>query len=127
MIHPHDAIRARLNKQIRPPFTAKPSLESLRRTEWSQRFELLMRNRLVMGALRYRLIEEKKLQNNYMLVKYIRDKCDQYENTGNLECLVDIANVAMLEFESPGHSNPHFTAGDDTSHVGTFNPVKVTQ
>lgn len=120
IIHPHDAIRARLEKQIRPPSRPRPPLESLRKTEWIPLFEQYMRNRLVMGAMRYETFEEKMKGNNYACLTYIRDKCDEYEKTHNLECLVDLANVAMIEFGAPHYTNAHFTPGDDTSHVGTF-------
>lgn len=120
IIHPHDAIRARLEKQIRPPSRARPPLESLRKTEWIPLFEQYMRNRLVMGAMRYETFEEKMKGNKYDCLRYIRDKCDEYEKTHNLECLVDLANVAMIEFGAPHYPDAHFTPGDDTSHVGTF-------
>ena len=41
------------------PIKTKPSLESLKKTEWSPEFEKLMRNRLIMGAIRYGLLHEK--------------------------------------------------------------------
>lgn len=119
-VHTHDAIRSNLNKKIRPDIRPRPSLESLRQTEWVPEFEQYMRNRLVMGAMRYETFEEKRRGNNYACLEYIRRKCKEYESTGNLECLVDLANVAMIEFAAPHHPNPHFTPGDDTSHVGTF-------
>jgi hypothetical protein len=73
-----------------------------------------------MGAMRYETFAEKMRGNKYDCIEYIRRKCDEYEHGGNLECLVDLANVAMIEFGAPHHPNPHFTSGDDTSHVGTF-------
>lgn len=120
-IHTHDAIRKSLEKNIRPNSKPKPSLTSLRITEWVPQFEQYMRNRLIMGAIRYETFEEKLKGNKYNCLEYIRRKCNEYEATGNLECLVDLANVAMIEFAAPHHPNPHFTPGDDTSHVGTFN------
>jgi hypothetical protein len=121
IIHTHDAIRSNLNKRIRPEIRPRPPLEELRQTEWLPEFERYMRNRLIMGALRYETFAEKMKGNKYKCIEYIIRKCDEYEKTGNLECLVDLANVAMIEFGSPHHPNPHFTPGDDTSHVGTFN------
>lgn len=117
----HDAIRAHLNKQIRPEIRARPPLDELRKTEWIPLFEQYMRNRLVMGAMRYETFEEKMKGNNYDCLEYIRRKCKEYEKTHNLECLVDLANVAMIEFGAPHYTDAHFTPGDDTSHVGTFN------
>jgi hypothetical protein len=129
-VYTHDAIRASLNKKIRPdprktlnddPSKGdRPPLESLRQTEWIPEFEQYMRNRLVMGACRYETFEEKMRYNKYACIDYVRRKLKEYEDTGNLECLVDGANLLMIEFGAPHHPNPHFTPGDDTSHVGTF-------
>lgn len=113
-------IRDHLEKQIRPESKLRPSLEELRQTEWVPEFEQYMRNRLVMGAMRYETFEEKLKGNKYDCLGYVRRKLIEYENTGNLECLVDAANLLMIEFAAPHHPNPHFTPGDDTSHVGTF-------
>ncbi len=124
-------IRDHLEKQIRPsnkkPFKTDdplsgthPDLNSLRQTEWIPEFEQYMRNRLVMGAIRYETFEEKMRQNKYDCLGYVKRKCSEYEESGNLECLVDAANLLMIEFGAPHHPNPHFTPGDDTSHVGTF-------
>lgn len=122
IIHTHDAIRKHLEKQIRPPYHpgTKPSLDELKRTEWIPEFEQYMRNRLVMGGIRYETFKEKLHHNKYDCLEYIRRKLREYENTGNLECLVDAANLLMIEYASPHHPHPHFTPGDDTSHVGTF-------
>ena len=129
-ITPHDAIRKHLSKRIRPdprpslnedPSKGeRPPLDSLRNTEWIPEFEQYMRNRLIMGACRYETFEEKMKSNKYDCLGYVRRKCKEYEVTGNLECLVDAANLLMIEFGAPHHPNPHFTPGDDTSHVGTF-------
>lgn len=125
IIHPHDAIRKHLQKRIRPDYkpNSKPDVDSLRQTEWIPEFEQYMRNRLVMGAIRYETFEQKIHQNQYDCLGYIRRKLTEYEQSGNLECLVDAANLLMIEFASPHHPNPHFTPGDDTSHVGTFKKV----
>lgn len=91
-----------------------PDLESLRGTEWFPEFEQLMRNRLIMGAFRYGLIEHKS-KMNYNMLAYLKEKVDQYARTGNKEALVDIANMAGLEFMFPSHPNAHWAAGDDDS------------
>lgn len=118
MIHTHDAIRAHLQKRIRPDPRPRPPLHSLRETEWVPQFEQYMRNRLVMGAMRYETFDEKLKGNKYDCLGYVKRKLIEYESTGNLECLVDAANLLMIEFAAPHHPNPHFNPGDDASHVG---------
>lgn len=86
--------------------------EDMWQTEWSPRFEKLMRNRLIMGALRYgKLNAPGKPQ--YDRMASIQKRAKLYAETGNLEILVDIANLALLEFEEGRHPKRHFTAIDE--------------
>ena len=119
IVHAHDAIRKYLQKRIRPEPKLKPPPDELRQTEWIPEFEQYMRNRLVMGAMRYETFKEKIVNNKYDCIGYIRRKLIEYEQSGNLECLVDAANLLMIEFASPNHPHPHFTPLDDISHVNT--------
>ena len=93
-----------------------PSIDELRETEWSPEFEQLMRNRMIMGAFRYgRLRSESKPV--YDRMNSIRQRLPIYEATGNLEVLVDIANMALLEFVEGEHPNRHLKAVDDGVHT----------
>lgn len=76
----------------------------LRKTEWSEAFETLMRNRLVIGALRYgRMGSTGKPQ--YDRISAAKKRLARYLETGNVEMLVDVANFMMLEFvEGPKKS-----------------------
>jgi len=96
----------------------KPDLDSLRLTEWSPEFERLMRNRLIMGAIRYGLLSDPKKTANYPLVYRAQILLADYQNTGNLELLVDAANFLLLEFVQGKHPNRHWTALDS----GDANP-----
>jgi hypothetical protein len=86
--------------------------DELKTSEWSIRFEELMRNRLMMGSYRY----GKKLHDprapGFSCVRHIRDRISRYEYDGNLEWLVDVANFAMLEFMHSQHPNAHFKSTD---------------
>lgn len=119
MIHTHDAIRKHLEKRIRPDPRDRPSLSELRSNQWSDEFEQYMRNRLIVGAIRYKTFDEKRIDNKYNTLDYVVNKTIEYRITRNKECLVDAANLLMIEFECPTIPNTHFTAEDDTSHVST--------
>lgn len=107
----HDLIRDHLLKDIFPP---KPlNVEELRKTEWNTEFEEKMRNRLILGAFRYGLLNRQSLKFN--VPDYIRVKLKRYEETGNLEALVDVANLALVEYTLSEHPNKHFKAMDDTT------------
>jgi len=96
-----------------------PDLEILKKTEWSDYFERLMRNRMIVGAFRYgRLHDKKKKKWNRVESAIIRLKL--YEQTGNLEHLVDVANMCLLEFEIGAHPKKHFQSADDQHHTRGF-------
>lgn len=99
------------------PAKLVPSYESLARTEWSPKFERYMRNRLIMGAIRYGLLHaEGKPQ--YDRVESMVKRLEKYRATGSLELLVDVANLALLEFEECHHPLAHWDSEDDGEHVG---------
>lgn len=104
-----------IRKRLESGLMQRPSLAELKQTEWSRNFENLMRNRLLMGAFRYGLIRGKGEQG-YDMIRSMRRRIELYEETGNLEYLVDVANVAMLEFEWPSKHNAHFSSVDDGEH-----------
>ena len=86
-------------------------IESLKKTEWSNEFEALMRNRLVLGAIRYgKLHAPGKPQ--YDRIASCMKRLQIYEETGNKELLVDVADLCLLEFEECHHPLEHFKAID---------------
>ena len=92
------------------------NLNELSITEWSTEFESLMRNRLILGALRYgRLKAPGKAR--YNRVESIIKRMKAYQETGNKEYLVDCANLCLLEYEECHHPAAHFHAVDDGEHV----------
>ena len=96
-----------------PELTPNGYDDTLWETQWSPNFERLMRNRLVMGAMRYgRLKAPGKAQ--YDRIPSMHKRLEQFSATGNLELLVDVANLALLEFEESSHPKRHFAAIDDS-------------
>lgn len=91
-------------------------LESLRDSEWSGEFETLMRNRLLMGSIRYGKIHQQG-KSKYDRVSSMTKRLDMYNKTGNKEHLVDVANLCLLEFEECHHPDAHFAAIDDGHHT----------
>lgn len=95
---------------------AKFSYEKLKETEWSPRFEKLMRNRLILGSMRYGLLNDPK-KPQWDRLSRIEKEVQAYKNDGNLEHLVEIANHALLEFEEGVHPNKHWAPSDDGVHT----------
>jgi hypothetical protein len=115
-----EKIRARLYDRlgIDPEPAPGPHIGvvDLRRTEWSAEFEQLMRDRLVMGALRYgRLGVPGKPQ--YDRTADVIRRVKKYAATGNLEHLVDVANLALAEYVEGRHPKRHFNSVDDGEHT----------
>jgi hypothetical protein len=91
-----------------------PDLTALRRTERNPEFEELRMNRMIMGAFRYgRLGAAAKPQWNRVedMIRRLRG----YQQDGNAEHLVDVANLAQLEFTEGEHNG--VLATDDKQHV----------
>lgn len=88
-------------------------------TEWSPRFETAMRNRLIMGAIRYgRMHSQGKTKRDR--VRSAITRLMLYAKDGNQEHLVDAANECLLEFEEPMFHEQHvlhFSAKDDGYHT----------
>ena len=95
-----------------------PTLEELRKSEWSNDFEQKMRDRLIFGAMRYGCMGHGSIppgKPQYDRISSIRARLGFFEATGNAEWLVDIANMALLMYEERVHPNFHFKSvdGDD--------------
>jgi hypothetical protein len=94
---------------------ANESQESLLITEWSPVFEKLMRKRLLCGRHRYGKMND-PAKGEYDCIGSAIDRLRRYQITGNLEHLVDVANLMLVEFEHSNHPNRHFDATDDAIH-----------
>lgn len=92
------------------------SYEGLKESEWSEDFEKLMRSRLIIGALRYGKIGAAN-KPQYDRVNSMIKRLTKYQETGNKEFLVDVANICLLEFVECNHPNQHFHAIDDGEHT----------
>lgn len=92
------------------------SYEELQRTEWSPEFESLMRRRLIFGAYRYGRLGDPK-RPRWKWAQYAQTKIHAYEETGNLEFLVDAANLVMVEFVDGRHPLRHWYAVDHIHHA----------
>ncbi len=120
MKHTHDIMRDRLliaAKVISPLEKPHPTLDALRKSEWSPRFEQLMRNRLIMGSFRYELFEVKRRRLKYDCAAEAIKRVKLFQETGNIEHLVDAANMCLIEFEFSNHPNKHFAQIDDGEHA----------
>ena len=84
--------------------------------DWSAQFMQLMTNRIIVGHFRYGP-KDLPVFKDLDYITSMNDRLSKYKVDGNLEHLVDIANIAMLEFYESSHPKKHFKATDDGDHI----------
>ena len=78
-------------------------------------FDRLRNNRLMIGHLRYGSCGISR-DASYDVVASMIQRLKDYRATGNLEHLVDVANLAEIEYIWPRHENAHWHAQDAGGH-----------
>ena len=94
----------------------RPTLKDIYEKQWSKEFETYMRNRLAMGYFRYGSLERQS-KGQYDNIGSILKRLTLYKKTGNDEILVDVANLAMVEYMLGNHPLKHFKAEDGGIHT----------
>lgn len=109
----HQILRDRLKVPIKDEPRLTPDDLAV---QWDSNFERLMRNRLMMGGLRYGLLSSQR-GSNYDSTGSAISRIKLYQKTGNTEHLVDVANLMLVEFKIGKHPKKHFKAQDDGVHT----------
>jgi len=73
-------------------------------------------NRLLMGTFRYGLLCAEG-KPHYDSIKALKSRLAKYEEDGNIEHLIDIANFAFVEATEGIHPKKHFCSSDDGEHA----------
>lgn len=105
--------------------------EQILATEYSTEFDDKRKRAMVTSFYKYGRVGEnysKRLDTtgkDYTMVQSIPTLklcLQRYEETGNLDYLVDVANYAMIEYMFPQHKDAHYRAGtrekDSAGQVG---------
>ena len=113
----HDNLRARLLEQagIFASVEPAPTLEEIERFQSCPQFEAYRKNRMLMGYFRYGSLRSQIGKAKYDNIGSIEKRLSIYKSDHNREHLVDIANLAMVEFAT--HPNYPFRAADDGVHT----------
>jgi hypothetical protein len=111
-------IRTRLLEFVPDIHTLKTELSIAQRLQWNTEFETLRLNRMLMGCFRYGSRVE--VDNSHLdYVESIKRRIKMYEKTGNAEHLIDVANLAELEFTySQRKAGQYFNAEDADKRIG---------
>jgi hypothetical protein len=109
--HIRDRLLVEVNKL--PPV----ELPAMLKSQWSNTFVRYMRNRMAMGGYRYGQLDDPG-QPQYDNIGSLIMRAELYQITGNQEHLVDIANLALVEFvRGCCHPDPHWSPEDDGYHT----------
>jgi hypothetical protein len=103
--------------------------EDILKTEFSPKFMELMKNRMIMSFYKYGPVRQNAGDKLVNEVESLKLRLKKYEQTGNTEYLVDVANFAMIEFMFPSHPKAFFKATDANGSPGlvgmSINEIKA--
>lgn len=99
----------------RPQDIPDPAI--LDRTEWVPEFERLMKNRLIMGSFRYGRTKDMTREKHDLSIRGAQARLEKYREDGNLEHLIDAANLAMLAFAWRKQNGGQVQASDDGEYL----------
>ena len=118
----HDIIRERLliaSGVVVPEKKPVISMAEMEALQWGDEWQdilSLMKNRMVMGGYRYGPLKSQK-KRAFDNIADVKRRLELYEETGNMEHLVDAANITIIECLKKNHKNFHFESIDDGVHA----------
>jgi hypothetical protein len=86
-------------------------------SEFSRTFLAGMLSRMAMSFFKYGKVRD-AYPDKVDAVSSLRLRLAKYEETGNTEFLMDVANFAMIEFMAPRHPGAFFEATDSDQSPG---------
>jgi hypothetical protein len=91
--------------------------EGIPSSEFSQSFAQGMADRMAVSFCKYGRVAE-AYPKRVDAIASLKLRLEKYEQTGNTEWLMDVANFAMIEFMHPRHEKAHFRATDSKESPG---------
>lgn len=87
------------------------------RRDFSEEFAAKMKNAIEVSHYKYGWMS-KTYPELAQAYKCIRERLELYEKTHNTECLVDIANFAMIEYKHPSFADAKYVPTDSDQSPG---------
>ena len=100
--------------------------EQILKRDFSQPFVEKMKNAIEMSHYKYGWAN-KTYPELAQAYKCIRERLDLYEKTHNKECLVDVANFAMLEYLYPALQDSKYEPTDSDKSPGLAGGISYKQ
>lgn len=89
------------------------AIEDILKTEYSERFDKIRKDMMVMSYYKYGPMKENYDKFKCMdALGNIEKRIQKYKETGNTEFLADVANFAMIEFMYPSIKGAKYTPTD---------------
>jgi hypothetical protein len=97
-------------------------------SEFSEKFAQGMADRMAVSFFKYGYVAE-AYPKRVDAIASLKERLRKYEQTGNTEWLMDVANFAMIEYMHPRHEKAHFRATDSKESPGRIwngevNPIQ---
>jgi hypothetical protein len=86
-------------------------------SEWSKSFIEGMLNRMGMSYFKYGALR-RAYPEKVDAIASLKQRLAKYEETGNTEWLMDLANFAMIEYMHPRHPQAHYRPTDSRESPG---------
>jgi hypothetical protein len=86
-------------------------------SEFSERFAQGMADRMAVSYCKYGPVAD-AYPDKVDAIASLKTRLERYEQDGNAEWLMDVANFAMIEFMCPRHPLAHFVATDSDQSPG---------
>ncbi len=92
------------------------STDDILETEYSEAFDCIRKNMMVMSYYKYGSLKENYKQEKTLdAIGNLDKRLQKYKETGNTEFLADLANFAMIEFMYPQHKAAYYKSTDSGS------------
>jgi len=105
----------KLQKAGMPHYTMEEMAELQWGEDWQEILDL-MKNRMIMGGFRYGPHRNQR-KGQFDNVKDAKRRLGLHQKDGNMEHLLDAANITILACLKKAHKNFHFTSIDDGVHA----------
>ena len=93
-------------------------MQDILKTEYSEDFDAKRKNRMIVSYYKYGAVKDNYGTCKVDAIATLKERLRLYEKTGNTEWLVDVANMAMIEFMYPQHPEAHFRATSSEESPG---------
>lgn len=88
-------------------------MKDLLNAEYSFKFDKIRQDMMRISYFKFGSVEQNyKIVNGLNAIESLKQKLEEYEETGNTEFLADVANFAMIEFMYPQKENAYYKGTD---------------